>query len=397
MPTQRSRAVRGFTLIEMLVAVAITLVIMASVVSLFASVNSGITQSMGSLDVQDQIRTARNLLVGDLANLTVNPSAPPFSMRTGQGGLEVREGGEHAESSPQTSYKGDYDDLIWCTVSGRDFPSSNLPLVGEPTAAEVIWFTQTTPGRNTSTLYRRVLPILPGHGEESTTESLTNEEFYVNNRFNVSRRFGPKTLSDGTPGQGGTFNTLSDLGLEENRHGYQSGGVSKAAVLSNLRNGTGIDNLSDVAVLENVVGFDVRVWDPGAPLIAVTTDRNKQIVLQPGDSGYSEATGQVVGFGAYVDLNYVDNTTVAMPTSYPEPHFSSTSRYSTWSRQADAGDAVADGLDVGGQAGVVDDPGERTVQPDVTQPLKGIEVKIRVFEPKNQTIREVTVRQAFAR
>ena len=43
----------------------------------------------------------------------------------------------------------------------------------------------------------------------------------------------------------------------------------------------------------------------------------------------------------------------------------------------------------------IDDPGEREAPPPYPYPLRGIQVKIRVFEPDSRQIREVTVVQDF--
>ena len=74
-------------------------------------------------------------------------------------------------------------------------------------------------------------------------------------------------------------------------------------------------------VLNNVIGFDVKVWDPGAPIVAAgagATSVLSTVALLPGDPGYIAALTKVtlptsnastknypLAFGAYVDLNYM--------------------------------------------------------------------------------------------
>ena len=84
-------------------------------------------------------------------------------------------------------------------------------------------------------------------------------------------------------------------------------------------------------ILSNVVSFDVKAWDPGAPVFRATpttapnTDPNATVVglIVPGDGGYggdgvsprplgalqkfisSPTAYPPVGFGAYADLNYM--------------------------------------------------------------------------------------------
>ena len=46
-------------------------------------------------------------------------------------------------------------------------------------------------------------------------------------------------------------------------------------------------------------------------------------------------------------------------------------------------------------SGIVDSPGESATTAPYPAPLRGIQIKIRVFEPDSRTIREVTVIQNF--
>ncbi len=394
----------GFTLIELLVAMAITLTIMGSVVALFASVNQGINESIGSISVQERLRHARNLLADDLAHLTVNPAIPPTAERAGGGYLSIVAGatdkaayvdsgtslGQNAEALRLLqTWKGVTSDSLAFTIRGRSFPSSGLHGIssggpGEPTAAEVVWAVSN------GVLYRRVLPILPGHVASGTTSSLSQDEFYSGTSsagyppLNVSRRF------DGTTG---TFNSLVDLEEPTNRH---------------VLNYATAEVLSESVVLDNVVGFDVRVWDPGAPLFQVTDSNGNLVIVEPSDGAYEAAISNnatIAGFGAFVDVGYAYTS----PVGSPPAQFSSTSppgggsgTYDTWTRQRDGLDTgnpierPSDGLDSDGRGGV-DDPGERadSVSPPYLAPLKAVQITIRVYEPASQTIREVTIRQGF--
>jgi hypothetical protein len=71
-------------------------------------------------------------------------------------------------------------------------------------------------------------------------------------------------------------------------------------------------------ILTDVLAFDVRVFDPMAPLVATANGE----VLVPSDPGYTtqvnlinagNATGSIAGFGAFVDMGY--NGVVPYPTS----------------------------------------------------------------------------------
>jgi hypothetical protein len=179
--------------------------------------------------------------------------------------------------------------------------------------------------------------------------------------------------------------------------------------------------IADDVILTNVIGFDVKAWDPGAPIMGTTT--NPIPPGSPPDSSgnatYIPDSGAIpIGFGAYVDLGYYPN--YAPPANYPQPRFhhlgydygtlvlSATNAYpfrtyDTFSTHYEnsgrfTGDGVA-GISNNGfddnTNGVVDDDTEKITIPPYPVPLRGIQVKIRVFEPDSRQIREVTVVQDF--
>lgn len=191
--------------------------------------------------------------------------------------------------------------------------------------------------------------------------------------------------------------------------------------------------VADDVILTNVIGFDVKAWDPQAPVFG----RADAAVL-PGDPGYDAALSAFVSgaagatppisYGAYVDLNYA-NGVVSPPVFLGTP-FSHPGRlrdpagnnrlplvYDTWSfhYEHDGIDQFGDGnFDLGTNGfdddgdGVVDDGpnvdldgdgvftgpaelGEMETTPPYPVPLRGIQVKIRTFEPDSRQVREVTV------
>lgn len=91
---------------------------------------------------------------------------------------------------------------------------------------------------------------------------------------------------------------------------------------------------ADDVILTNVVGFDVKVWDPGAPifqksmLIGVGSSSTQMATVGPGDAGYFESlqvlyndasdgntdpANRPITYGAFVDLGWAVNPTA--PTS----------------------------------------------------------------------------------
>jgi len=160
-------------------------------------------------------------------------------------------------------------------------------------------------------------------------------------------------------------------------------------------------------ILTNVIAFDVRVFDPAAPIGIVGND-----ALVPGDPGFTGAAAN----GAYVDLGNGQST--AGPSGVA-PHFSGTGQrnyngltggmagqrtWDTWSTHYesngidDDGDGIvdegADGFD-NNNNGQVDESAEQETSPPYPFPLRGIEIRIRCYEPSSRQVRQVTVRHAF--
>ena len=189
---------------------------------------------------------------------------------------------------------------------------------------------------------------------------------------------------------------------------------------------------SEDVILDNVIGFDVKVWDTAAPVfsqvVATTGPPGSEVEhlgeILPTDALYKERLqnsdgSDVLGTGAYVDLFYtrgVPSTSFSSAFSGPgDPRsrlnvtgINQQAVYCTWSTHYENDginqdshldsvvDEGSDGLDNDGVNGV-DDPGERETAPPYSAPLRSIQVKIRVFEPDSRQIREVTVVQDFIR
>lgn len=90
----RGRA--GLTLVEMLVAMAITLLIMAAVVTVFANVTSSVTNRRATIEMASALRNVRDTLARDLAGATC-PAVPWQRPESNHGYLEIIEG-------PQNDY-----------------------------------------------------------------------------------------------------------------------------------------------------------------------------------------------------------------------------------------------------------------------------------------------------
>ena len=78
-PSSRSAPSRGFTLIEMMVALAVTLIMMGAVVTLFGVITESVSASRSGIEMADRLRAARNQLQVDLRGVTATlhpPSTP---------------------------------------------------------------------------------------------------------------------------------------------------------------------------------------------------------------------------------------------------------------------------------------------------------------------------------
>ncbi len=484
---------RAFTLIEMLVALAITLIMMGAVVTLFGVVGESVGHSRTAIEMSDRLRSARNTIQSDLLGVTATMK-PPLRPENGEGYFEIIEGPNFDGSfSAAFSIFGDTDDKLMFTTR------QTIPFVGwfngsrvESAVAEVAYFlvldgpivnATTTPVTRLGTLHRRVLLVMP------SMPSLTTQpqNWLVTNDISVRYE---------TPGGTPTLiaNTLGDLTKRENRFSHYNtnttynpafpffavvapiNSMNSPPTLQTSMNlswptnrpllyafiGPSLDaagnqynpnldtngnpiRLGDDVLLTNVLAFDVQVWDPGAPIFIET---NSNTPLEPSDPGWANAattwanpsnnytytappaaptnTTQPMAFGAYVDLGY-GGTTYAPPAGRPQPLFANingnayptgnfatavtgTRVYDTWSTHyesnglnepagvaatATSGDLGMNGLDDGGIAGVVDDQGEYDTLPPYAAPLRGIRIRLRVYEPNSKQVREAVIVQDF--
>ncbi len=417
-----------------MVALAITMIMMTAVVTLFANLSSTVSNSRALIEISERLRAARNRLQLDLAGHTAN-TLPPLRPEDGEGFLEIIEGpnsdamsvlattsgGVPSETAPAGgaisvpnpinsqligypgvsgldsngntvypgSIMGDADDVLALTVrsSGEPFvgwgwnSTTNTRMLVESPTAEVIWYAVPN-GRSLPagpalpanpnpypiqlyTLYRRVLLVSPQavptgtYAVSFTSNTPATVPLFYNN-YDLSVRSSP----GGTAASVAVGNSLTDLTNRQNRflHAFQLGGsggvqltngqfsnwpqISPAsslamspfpnqilhpsytvtsggtttltsllvAVPAALNNTAGPNSrLGEDVILTDVLSFDIRVFDPMAPLVTAATGE----VLVPSDPGYSNATGSVAGFGAFVDMGFNNLTLIPTTTLTP--------------------------------------------------------------------------------
>jgi prepilin-type N-terminal cleavage/methylation domain-containing protein len=448
---------RGMTLVEMLVAMTATLMLMAAVAQAFGVFGNSITASRSILELDARMRETAWRLRADLAGATARP-LPPLAPEAGDGYFEIIEGpltdyqdaitGAAIVSGVTPIGPTDIDDVLMFTTQ-----STNPPFIGrarnnwtastaglknsyESTLAEVAWFARRTPGTanpQTYTLYRKQLLIM-GYIGAPPFYTANNSAAWANVGASWASYFdGPCDVS--VRREGGLLfpNSLADLSRRETRFMRNRDGATATSafpypfpnhqlpsanptreVLPPSIDGFIFDSMSARAgedvILTNVLAFDVRVFDPGA---AVTIPGGT--ALSPGDPGY---TGAPLASGAYVDLGHGATANSLLPAgmtpwfagngqsvagtggsaaTLPRTYDTWTLAYETNGRDEDGvfgPDQSINGLDDNGD-GVIDDPGEFETRPPYPYPLRGIEVRIRCYEPSSRQVRQVTVRHTF--
>src|SRR5262245_24471256 len=98
---------RAFTLMEVLIALTITLILMAAVMEMFAKVSDGINESRSNMELNDQLRHCKHRLIQALRGVTA-PTIPPLDPHMHLGYFEYAEGPRVANSQyAANSYGGD--------------------------------------------------------------------------------------------------------------------------------------------------------------------------------------------------------------------------------------------------------------------------------------------------
>ena len=446
----RSRVRRAFTLVEMLIAMALTLMLVYAIAEFYAYVGTIVKDGRAMIAVASELRGVTQRLKSDLDLLTC-PVVPPIDDAAGLGYFELFEGsakdwdanGNGTSDISEDADMNSVNDLVDQNVStligdGDDLLAFTIRTGGEPfvgrwngtmvtsSVAEVIWFTgyRDTNGDGTWQLaeprqiYRRLLLIRPDLAVPAVANPFQDADI-------SAHQTGTNTWA---------ANTLADLTRRENRYAHNQFATNfpNALLLSygtlttwTLQGAA----LGEDILLDNVLAFDVRVYDPQAALRADDTNvNNARAVVQPGDVGWANAAtagNPIVGYGAYVDLYYGRYATVPANTAFSvapatKSLLGTAAIYDTWAtsyeRDGYNQDYLSDGVgnvNTGpfdeGSNGVddpdptagnayqygVDDANELETAPPYAAPLRGIEVRIRVYEPSTRQVRQATVGADF--
>jgi type II secretory pathway pseudopilin PulG len=119
----------GLTIVEMLVAMAITLLIMAAVVTVFANVSSSVTRRRATIEMSSALRNVRETLARDLAGATC-PAVPWQRPESNVGYIEIIEGPQNDYYPSIWLFDGTDSDAVTDSIGsvpGIDLTLSSLP------------------------------------------------------------------------------------------------------------------------------------------------------------------------------------------------------------------------------------------------------------------------------
>lgn len=410
----------GFTLVELLVAMTITIIVVTAIALVFNRAGQTISQGRAALEISGELRAAQHRLREDLLGHTA-PVRPMGASDAPLGYVEIVEGprkdwdadantvADVGQVGAETT-RGDVDDALFFTArsEGEPFTGRFAGAPIESELAEIAWWTVTTPnpsGQDETVLYRRALLIRPDLNNPATG-SLPGVA--ANNLADLALYYQTNDVSVRLDGAGGVIaNSLADLTQRENRFGHNPGvfpfPIDPAFFGAVVQTGT--EQGQDV-ILSHLLAFDVRVFDPFAPVTANAPISATSRALVPGDPGYPGDTN--IGAGAFIDLAHFrpNNSRFAGPPDARSqmPAFLPVATYCTWSYQYERdgidqnGNSIVDegtnGIDDDGFNGV-DDPAESETSAPYPVPLRGISVTLRVEEHDRHVVRQSTMRVNF--
>ena len=452
----------GYTLVEILVALTLTLILMTAVVTVFGGVGDGIAKSRRAMEQFDRLRTTAQQLRLDLQGVTVKPDGHPVRPEESQGYLEIIEG-SYIAPTPYNATSGSADmsatvgercDFLMFTARNATRPfqgryrlsadPNNLTLQSD--VAEVAWFLRG------KTLHRRVLLVVPGVAQNAGFASQQPSSYYAQNDISarlVGGKLVPNSLADLTKRENrfahpvSTFPfdvrgwellglpTLAECSSPTWMAGWVNGTTppvnagpsisqmdywsnSDIATKFNLPSGTTSPDqylaqdgtrVADDVVLTNVIGFDVKVWEPAlntyvdlgyGGLGTATQLKNYAFPTGPTVARFQHpgvyALSQQYGLVATAQLRQCVYDTGCF--SYENEgiyHFDSSGKL-----QVDvAGGTSTNGMADDPNSGLVDGIGECINSLPYPVPLRGIQITIRCYEPDSRQVRQITIEHNF--
>lgn len=361
----RSQRRSGLTLVEILIALSMTLIVLGTMTAAFRVASEEMREGRALIELANRARIVEDHLRTDLGGVTVEVRVYDGEVEP-HGYFEYVEGAirDSTFAATGSSLQGDCDDVLAFTARTTDgilYRGRRKRLVNrdgavtlgpttviESSLAEIVWFTAVNDndgiggpgplqqqGFNTVSppdpsvdfddsirLYRRVLLIRPDLGTLASGVTLVQADNIIRNN-DISVRVVPDT-------SGGRFsviaNSLEDLAIRANRFAHMettSDGTLEGNFPNNLRfdyiqNRVASDDNQNLAyldpgrtwqplpaILSDVGAFDLRAYSPTARVSDVA-----DVIVEPSDLGYINAPLDLTtsGSGAYVDLGYGPTT-----------------------------------------------------------------------------------------
>ncbi len=373
----------GLTLVELMVALVITLLLVVTLAEVFAYFSTTISANRAAIEMAGQIRGVTRRLQPDIEGITV-PVRPWPQTESGLGYFEYFEGPERDYDAARADLSlGDVDDILMFTSRSASEPYLGriAPVLngGSSTffsnVAEIVWWTSLDDRNGNGQwdpaigerfrLHRRTFLIRPDlNNDEGFLPGTSVPGFADLVSFQNANDLSVHTIIDNTtnpPTQRLVANSLADLTVRKNRFAHLP--VPHTSTPPNIRGGfphiinniytspslyigllnpvhaqSGIHIGEDV-VLANVLAFDVRAYDP---TVVVRQAPSGDDALLPGDRGYTTTGGTAIGSGGYVDLNHATpSSTSSTFSGAPHPRsqlwistsngFLALPTYDTWS------------------------------------------------------------------
>ena len=488
---------RAFTLVEMLVAMALTLILITGIATFFAIVGDSVKDGRALIELGSQMRNAENRLNTDLSQIT-SSGKPWVDDGEATGYFEYFEGrgndfDPNGDGTPDsaalitagiTNMLGDGDDFIAFTCrslkqpfSGRlTNPVTSVMSMTQSQFAEIAWWTGfkdldadgVWDFDEQRFIYRRCLVIKPDLTAIDANRTYTTfadayaalRNLLQVNDISISVRH---RVSGATVTYYIAPNTLSDLIRREYRFAHVPANMTITSntlcdttfphaqqLISSVTAATATVPTSFVlqgeaagedVFLANALAFDVQLYDPYVRIWPSDSNpNNASTALHPHDPGYPSAAtaatpANFLGLGGFVDLAYYrylptanqnENATLGTQRPYycnapafPPAFTTQTQRdayfalygctYDTWPLSYES-DGIAqltafgilparmdwqrNGVDDDNANGT-DDVNERETNAPYQQPLRGLQVKLRLYEPSTRQVRQITVGTDF--
>ena len=425
---QQERVRSAFTLVEMLVATAATLILLGIVMTMFEILGEAVNESRTVGELEAQLRTVSTLLQQDLLGTSVRADSRgltcPADSSTGNGYFEVIEGPNTdlwdssgfdksgttpgPGNSSDDRIVGDTDDLLFFTtqsISQEPF-SGNFGINSTTTSAdaEVVWFCKPTPNSSNPTLYtlyRRCLLVV-GQFPESPFDSQGSMP-YTSDFFELYDLSARCEVSNGN--QRMQLNTLQDLLLRRNRFAhYDFSMTDPPFVLASVIATRPVlafsgSRIGEDVLMTNVLSFDVRLLDPTASERRLGVTR-----LTPGDKDYWAASLNSGSSPIYVDLGYNSSNTTSTPANSDFSGYgmnnhrlqaTKTTPHRTWDTWSNSYTTNGIDDDLISDVNTTISIDNSTELPPYPSQLQGIQITIRCYDPSSKKIRQTTVINSF--